>query len=430
MAHGKSPVTVDDVELIVEAKPLCIPAWANLAFIVLAVVGLVAFLVELFSGDAKHAWMALQVNYLYWLSVAAASTGFAAVFHICNAQWARPIKRIFESATPFFTMSFVGLPVLYFGHKYLFSWAHFHIPGQGKALWLSAWFVYPRDFVLLLLLIWVARKVVCLSVKRDILAIRGGLTKASKEAIDRWSHQRYDKLVGDSKDAKAEIEKATGLMGRFSPAVVAVYAVTMTFIAFDQIMSVDPIWYSTMFGGFYFMSGVYLAVAFASMGVAICCMTSPLFLKKIERRTLHDLGKLLFGFGIFWAYLFWSHYLPIWYGNLPEETGWIILRLREEPWRNIAWLVLGMSFITPFLLGLSRDIKQIPQLLFATGVIVAVGIWFQTYLLFAPTLYPKILPFGFVDFAVGIGFLGLYAKCAFSYLAKVPLMPFGDFYSK
>jgi hypothetical protein len=398
---------------------------------VLAVLGALAFIQELLNGDPKHAWMALQVNYLYWLSVAAASTGFAAVFHICNAQWSRPIRRVFESSMPFFTFTVLGLPVLYLGHEYLFSWAHFEIPGYGKNTWLSAAFVYPRDIIALVALIFVARKVVRLSLRRDLVAIRGGLTGADSEDLERWNHKRYDSLVADAdKDAKEEIRKTTSLMGRFSPAVIIVYAFAMTLIAFDQIMSVDPVWYSTMFGGFWFMSGVYLAVAFAGMGVAVCCVASPLFYEKIERRTLHDLGKLLFGFGIFWAYLFWSHYLPIWYGNLPEETGWIILRLREEPWRHVAWMVLGLSFIIPFLLGLSRDVKQIPQLLFATGVIVSIGLWLQSYLLFAPTLFPDTLPFGLVDVAIGMGFLATYVGSAFYYLERVPLMPFGDLYTE
>jgi len=148
----------------------------------------------------------------------------------------------------------------------------------------------------------------------------------------------------------------------------------------------------------------------------------------IKRKTLHDLGKLLFGFGIFWAYLFWSHYLPIWYGNMPEETAFIILRLRVAPWRDLAWLVLGMCFIIPFMMGLSRDLKQVPVLLACTGIISSIGLWLMMYLLFAPTIYPDHIPVGMMDVAVGIGFVGLFALSAARYLERNPLIPFGDLY--
>jgi hypothetical protein len=91
---------------------------------------------------------------------------------------------------------------------------------------------------------------------------------------------------------------------------------------------------------------------------------------------------------------------------------------------------LGLSFIIPFMLGLSRDVKQIPQLLAATGALVAIGLWLQSYLLFAPTLFPHHLPFGLVDFLMGLGFLALYALSSLCYLSRVPLMPFGDFYQE
>ena len=85
-----------------------------------------------------------------------------------------------------------------------------------------------------------------------------------------------------------------------------------------------------------------------------------------------------------------------------------------------------MNFIIPFFLGLSRDVKQVPQLLFGTGAIVAIGCWLQMYLLFAPTLYPHEITLGLVDYALGIGLFALYVLLAVKFLSKVPLIPFGD----
>jgi hypothetical protein len=427
MSHDLSPVSLKDVPAIVRAAPIRLTSVVKFGLIVLIVIGVLGFLLQLFGGDSKSAWMSLHVNFTFWFCVAAASSCFAAVFQICNAQWSRPIRRIFESAIPFLLCSPLFLFILYFGHGHLFEWAH--APAHGKEFWLSSGFLFTRDIVGIVLLGYVAKKVIFNSLRRDLLAIRGGLTGLSKDDLSRWQDKKYDRYVASSSsDAVSDIQETTSTMGRLSPVVIMVYALVMTLIAFDQIMSVDQHWYSTMFGGFYFMSGVYMAVAFAAMGFAMLRNVSPLFRAKVERRTLHDLGKLLFGFGIFWAYLFWSHYLPIWYANLPEETGWLIARLRVEPWQDVAWIVLGASWVIPFWLGLSRDLKQVPILLCITAIIATFGIWLQQYLLFAPTLYPDTLPFSLVDLAIGLGFLGGYVLSAVSFLEKAPLMPFGDLY--
>lgn len=427
MSHGLSPVTIKDVPLIVSAKPFTIPTASKVVLGALVVLGVVGFGLEVSKGTPQHAWVALHINFIYWLCIAAASTCFSSALHICNAQWVRPIRRLFEAGSSFFLISPLFLIILYMGHHYMFSWAHQPVPGKG--IWLTGQYLYTRDALAILILIYLGRHVVKLSIRRDILAIRGGLTGLSEGETARWRDKRYDCYVENStNDAIGDIRKSHGLMGRFSPAVIIVYALAMSLVAFDQVMSVDPLWYSTMFGGFIFMGAVYLAMAWTSMIVGFSRSIHPLFTQKIERRTLHDLGKLLFGFGIFWAYLFWCHYLPIWYGNMPEETGWIILRLREQPWHDFAWIVLGLCFIIPFMLGLNRDLKQVPRLLFATGAIVAVGMWLQHYLLFVPTLSPTEIPLNFTDLSVTLGFFGIYMLSVAHFLERAPLMPFGDLY--
>ncbi|MFN8390931.1 MAG: hypothetical protein U0136_11640 [Bdellovibrionota bacterium] len=431
MSHGASPVTIHDVPAIVGAEPYKLPPIWRAMSVILIVFGLINFFGHLGTPeDAKQAWTAVHVNFSFWFSMAAASTCFSAVFQICNAQWARPIRRLFEASSTFFLFSplFLIAFFVFRSYDYLFVWAHEPIP--GKEAWLSPQFLYLRDLIGMLLLIFLGRRVVYFSVRQDIGAIRGGLTQIDKSKLARWSDKAYDSYVtGWGPDSIAELKKTKDSIGRLSPVVVIVYALVMSLIAFDQIMSVDPHWYSTMFGGFVFMTAVYLAVAWVSMLVGFSRGVHPLFCSKVERRTLHDLGKLLFGFGIMWTYLFWSQYLPMWYSNMPEETGYLILRLREQPWHDFAWVVLAMCFILPFLLGLSRDVKQTPPLLFCTGMIVACGLWMLHYILFVPSLYPKVIPFGITEIAVSLGFLGVYVLCCASFLSKVPLMPFGDLYA-
>ncbi len=430
MSHGGSSVSLKDVPAIVGAEPFHLPAlWRVIAFVFI-IFGMVVFGAEvLFGGEVQKAWLAFHLNSVFWFCLAAASTCFSAALHICNAQWSRPIRRLFESASTFFFYCPVFLIIIFVfrGYEHLFSWVH--EPAPGKAGWLTPNFVYVRDVIAMCLLVFLGRRVVYYSLRQDIGAIRGGLTGVEAGKLARWNDKRYDRYVSSwGGDSKAEIRNTYDRMGVLSPVVIMVYALAMSLVAFDQLMSVDPHWFSTLFGAFIFMGAVYIAMAWNSMWVGLARAAHPLFCAKIERRTLHDLGKLLFGFGIFWAYLFWSHYLPIWYGNMPEETQYMILRLREQPWHDLAWIVLGLCFIIPFLLGLSRDVKQVPALLFCTGMIVLCGVWLEHYLLFTPTLFPHEIPFSVTDIAVTLGFFGAFLLSCASFLEKAPLMPFGDLY--
>ena len=409
------------------------PKIVHTALYILIILGVLSFLSEYIASSEgkKHAWASLHINFMYWFGMSAAASGFAAAFHICNAQWVRPIRRIFEASFPFFVVSPLFLVIMYFGAGDIYLWANQPIP--GKSSWLSSGFLYTRNILALYLLVWVVSRVIKGSLTLDMIAIKKGLVGAGNISFDKDSCASLFAgccASACSKDgcAKSSLKAVYDRMGFFSPICVMVYALAMSLLAFDILMSVDPYWFSTMFGGFYFMSSVYLAVAFVSISVSIVLRRSELFRGAIKKKTLHDLGKLLFGFGIFWAYLFWSHYLPIWYGNMPEETAYMILRLREYPWRVLAWTVFGMCFIVPFILGVSRDLKQVPILLSLTAVIVAVGLWLQYFLLFAPSLYPDRISINIHDVGIGLGFFGLYATCFIKYLSSVPMIPFGDLF--
>lgn len=427
MSHAPSSVTKEDVEKIITAAPFAISPRAKIIFWLFLLIGVVGFVSGINGEHSRTTWAAFLVNFFYWFMAACASAGFSAVFHICNAQWARPLRRLYESTLPYIFLSLIPFGILILGHRELYSWA-VH-PLHSKELWMKPVFVFARDAAAMLILGLIIRAIVRHSVRRDLLAIRGGLTGVSADKCARWNGKFYEMLIGNVKgDAKAEIARSTHMLGRLSPITVMLYAWCISLLSWDLIMSIDPHWYSTMFGGFIFMSAVYLAMAFMALRIWHVRELHPLFREKFERRTLWDQGKLLFGFGIFWAYLFWAHYLPIWYGNMPEETQWVILRLRDLPWRNLAWFILGCSFIVPFFLGMSRDVKQVPILLWATGAIVAIGQWLQLYLLIVPTLYPDQIPLNWDALWITLGFMGAFVLSSVYFLERVPLIPFGDFY--
>ena len=139
-----------------------------------------------------------------------------------------------------------------------------------------------------------------------------------------------------------------------------------------------------------------------------------------------DLGKLQFGFCMLWGYLFFAHYLPQWYGNLPEETQWLILRTKEFPWKGWSWVTFAMCFIVPFIMLLSDDIKRVPKLLACVSGLILLGVWAEKYVVVMPNFSVDAIPFGWIEISVFFMFLGLYGISVLGFMSKVPYMPVGS----
>ena len=124
-----------------------------------------------------------------------------------------------------------------------------------------------------------------------------------------------------------------------------------------------------------------------------------------------------------WGYTWFSQFMPQWYGNLPEETQWMILRTREMPWQGLGWIVFGMCFVIPFVLLLSRDVKKTPRAYSTVALIILVGIWLEKYLIITPQVSPDHIPLGLFDLGVTLGFMGGFVLCIHGFLARYPYVP-------
>lgn len=191
-------------------------------------------------------------------------------------------------------------------------------------------------------------------------------------------------------------------------------------------MSLDPHWYSTLFGAYYFMGSFYLALA-ALYFLSFLGRNAFRLKEIIHPHHLHDLGKLVFAFCIFTGYLFYVQFLVIWYGNLPEETRYVILRVKLTPWEPIAWIVLATTFLIPFLLLLRRKIKMAPlPMMILSGIILA-GMWVERFLLIAPSIWEgEGIPLGFLEILITGGFVGIMGLGMILFLERVPLLPISD----
>ena len=147
----------------------------------------------------------------------------------------------------------------------------------------------------------------------------------------------------------------------------------------------------------------------------------------LSPKRYHDLGKLMFALSIFWTYNFFAQLLPIWFGNMPEETWYLILRMYLDPWAPLAKVVLAMCFLIPFTVLLSRGIKKTPKSLVAVASVIATGVFLERFLLVMPQVWTmNTMPIGAVEIGVVIGFVSAFVAVVVNVLARVPAVPVSE----
>ena len=354
-----------------------------LALMVLA--GAVAFALTIERGAPGRAWEAFLVNLLFWLGIAQGGVVVSASLYLTQARWGGAgVYRLAEAFVGFVPLGFVLFWLLFPGREAVFPWIDDPVP--EKAAWLNAPFLFARDGAGLLVLT--------------------GLTLW----FVRASRRRESREWAESVDSIAE---PPATIRRLAPTLVLTYVAVYSLLAFDLVMSLSPIWYSTLFGA-YFFAGAYWS-ALAAMGLVAALGADS------RRTVLHDLGKLVFAFSIFWAYLLWSQYLPIWYAGLPEETFFVVERVHSLPWGVLAWTALVLVWVVPFVVLMGRRGKRTPAILGGVCAAGLVGMWIERYVLVAPSLSPRVVPFGWVEAAITAGFLGAFALCARPGIRRMPM---------
>ena len=279
---------------------------------------------------------------------------------------------------------------------------------------------------------WTARLLIGLSLLTLVsywymrTSLRPDLGIASKK-LDGKHPAWWNKLTKDWTNDEDEITKSATKQRQIAPAVCILFAVVFTVMIVDLVMSLSPHWYSNMFGGWYFASCFWLGM----IGIGIYSVlnrgwmgTTSVFTPTVY----HDLGKLIFGFWVVWGYMFYAQLLAIWYGNMTEEIGFLIVRLRLEPWNDLAKVVGCMCFLIPFVTLLSRGIKKMPRVLVVVLLVPAIGIWLERYIVAAPSTLMDVdhVPLGVLELGVTIGFLGGFVWVVTNFLSQVPPVPVSD----
>ncbi|MBX3258585.1 MAG: hypothetical protein KF782_02630 [Labilithrix sp.] len=226
---------------------------------------------------------------------------------------------------------------------------------------------------------------------------------------------------------KTKDPKLTLAAARFAPVATFLYALTLTFAAFDWIMSLEPTWFSTIFGVVIFATGVVSSLAVLILTTLALRASGPLQ-GAVTIEHYHDLGKLMFGFLVFWAYVHFSQFMLIWYAALPEETTFYHNRWDHEPWANVSMALVLFHFVVPFFWIISRNFKRnVGRLQIGAAILLVMHV-VDIYWFVMPNFHLGQAGFSFhwLDAACLLAVAGVYGAFVFHRMTQYPLVPVGD----
>lgn len=424
-------------EAIDAVKGRKLPGIANNLSLVGIAWGALAFGYGIFAGNAAWTWGALLVATFYAINISQGGAMYAVIMHGTFARWGRPLKRIGEAFAFFLPVAWVLLLIFLLGGMQVYEWHDSWFNGAPKSLtphmqgapnskefWLRGMggvFFPARQLGGVGLLIFLDYLLIKNSLRPDLILAKARL---GADAPAWW-----DRIIGGQTDAQAAADSAAYRNQILVPVIAASYAVIMSLLAFDLIMSLDVWWFSNMFGGWIFMSSILMALC----GIAIVSTAGRDWLSLRDWATTtvtHDLGKLMLAGTMFWAYTFFAQLLPIYYTDVPEETNFLLVRMVLPQWQWLAKAVAIFCFVTPFTVLLSRGIKKMRWPFFAIAALILFGLFLERTLLVMPSAYLgdafPLLDFAFVSFGVFAGVAGLFVQVVGRALAQLPAVPVAD----
>ncbi len=383
-----------------------VPKWMTTLPLILAAVGIAVFVLQLAAGSADRAWQAYLINLLLFAAIAHGAVLFSTLMNTVSARWSGPLADLAEAFTAFFPISFILFLLLFVGQGHVFPWLHHDL--HGKEVWLNLPFMLTRDAFGLFILYSFGFAYLYHSLYFKLKA-RGASGKIASRMLQRWQANPPD---------EARIKSRMTVFGLL---YMLAFALVLSLLGYDLVMAADPHWYSTLFGAYSFVKAVY--VGFGGLIILAALLhSSPQNNYRVESSQFHDIGKLFFAFCLVWADFFYAQFVVIWYGNISEETAYIIERTMTAPWSVLAWTVFTVCFIGPFLILLNKKIKTIPAAMIVICSVVIIGMWLEHFLLIAPAFHQDThsLPLSWIDFGVGLGFLGLLGTALGSYMKQFP----------
>ena len=362
-------------------------------FLGVAAVGLIASAVG-WMTDSKQFYFSYLVAYVFVMGLCLGSMGFVLIQHLTRAGWSVVVRRVAENMMgaswiliPLFIPIAIGFDTLYH------HWVH-PDPSDtvlaGKAGFLNPTFWFIR--VGIYFVIWL-----------------GISTWFRKKSIEQ--DQTGDPAISLK-------------MTRVAAPCMVLFALSLTFASIDWLMTLDPHWFSTMFG-VYIFAGAFLSTMAILPLILMSMQRKGLLAKAVTTEHYHDLGKLLFAFVVFWAYVSFSQFMLIYFANLPEET--LFYRHRYVgAWGDVGLLLCLAHFAIPFMFLMSRHLKRGRATLQIAAVLMLVMHWIDMHWLVMPTHHAETMHLSWIDFVTVIGTVGLLMTVFYRNMASAPLLPERD----
>ena len=386
-----SVATVGRSDLVQKARQAPVARFALFGTIA-AILGGIVLVLGVIGRHPERTWWAYQTNFVFWVGLAQGMVVFAATQKLAKGHWSGVIIRFAEAGAAFTTVAVVLFIGLIIGRQYIFTWIHEPRPEVGW--WLTSKWFFVRNGGILVALSWLSWRFVRHDTAPDVRALAG-------ETVVR------------TEDAPRISREAAFL--------ILAYAFGYSLLGYDLIMSLSTKWVSNLFGGFYFM-GSFLAGLMALAILSIVLRRTMGLAGVYTSRQQHDLGKLCFGFTVFWAYLMWSQFLVIWYGNLPEETYFIFYRLYGV-WRPVGIAVFLLVFLIPFIGLLGVKPKLFAPTMVGFALVSLVGIWLERYLEVVPAINHGAGPaIGLPEIGVTVFFGGLFFMSWAWFASRYPII--------
>ena len=356
---------------------------------------------HVFHQLANRPWAALYVAAFFFFMISLGTLAFYAIQRASQAGWSPVLFRVMEGITGYLlpggllVLIILVLSVMHLNH--LFIWMDPEIVEHDKIIKAKSGYLDPYFFL-----------------------IRGFIYLAGW-SLYRYISRRFSIAQDNSNDNKYHIKNF-----KLAAGFLVFFLVTESMMSWDWIMSIDPHWFSTLFGWYVFASMAVSGVT--TIALISIYLKGKGYLPNVNDNHIHDLGKFMFGFSVFWTYLWFSQFMLIWYSNIPEEVVYFISRI--EDYTIPFWGMVVINFILPFLILVSSNFKRINWIIVMAGIIILFGHYIDVYNMIMPSAVGDQWGIGIPEISSVMFFGGIFIYVVFWTLTKAPLEAKGDPYNE
>ena len=335
-------------------------------------------------------YAALYVAAFFFMMISLGTLAFYAIQYASQAGWSPVLFRVMEAITYYLLPgALIVLLIAYVGDKHIFIWMDPEVVAHDEIIQAKEGWLNKTSFLI-----------------RALIYIGG------------WSLYRYFSRKFSVAQDHAKDNKNFKRNFQISAGFLVFFMYTESMMSWDWIMSVDPHWFSTLFGWYVFASMAVSGITVIAL-ITIYLKSKGL-LEYVNDSHLHDLAKFMFGFSVFWAYLWFSQFMLIWYANIPEEVTYFVTRIEMYP--IPFFTMFALNFLFPFFVLMNSDYKRVPIFIIMAGVVILVGHYMDVYMMIMPATVIDRYGFGIAEFSSILIFLGLFLLIVFYSLSKEELL--------